>query len=772
MENARGMAATEMMGVRPRREAEEERRREPPPVPPASRLPAPVGLTGADVLLAKVRAYNPHANLARLRRAWHFAQSAHAGQKRASGEPYFIHPVSVACILADLRLDEDTIIAALLHDVVEDTPVSLDEIQAQFGEGVAMLVEGLTKIRRLDLVSKEALQAENLRKFLLAVSRDVRVLLVKLADRLHNMRTLKHVPEHKRRRIAQETMDIYAPLAMRMGLQGIREELEDLAFVELNPRAYAQILGRLRELKRERADVVEYIRGEIARVLRAHGITDAEVTGREKRPYSIWRKMEQKKLELSKVTDILGFRVIVETVDECYQALGAIHRTWPIVMGRFKDYISVPKINGYQSIHTTVRGPTGAEMELQIRTWLMHEVAEYGVAAHGLYKEARTREESERGYVPPREVEETFQWLRAIVEDLESGRTPKDILEHTRLELFTDQVFCFTPEGDVIVLPRGATAIDFAYAVHTDIGHSAVGCRINGKHASLLTRLNNGDEVRIITSQAQKVPPAAWEKVVATAKARAAIRRATREALRAEYIGLGEEMLEHWLKRLGQKYSRGRVAKVFPKLGIASVDDGLEALGRGDMQVQQVLEALGLKAEEGSAEAPLPGRRGTDFEGRLAVRDAIRVRRAPGSRHLPIVISTRTGAVPGERIVGIAEHGVITIFPIFARELERYEDVSDRKWVDVDWNAAALGGALFPARVRVVVHNEVGALARVAGIIGEHGANIENLVMTHRATDLYDFDIMVEVRNVEHLNDILFALRESSVVVEAERHVG
>ena len=734
------------------------------------------GQQDAAALLARVRSYNPRASERLITEAFHFAMQAHEGQKRASGEPYFTHPVAVAFILADLHMDDESIAAALLHDVVEDTAATLEEIGERFGPGVAKLVEGLTKIRRLDLISRAAAQAENLRKFLIAVTRDVRVLIIKLADRLHNMRTLMHVRPEKRRRIAQETMDIYAPLAARMGLHAIREELEDLAFAELNPVMRARILERLRAIRQQHADVVDMIRREIEQALAAHGITGAEVGGREKQPYSIWRKMRQKKLELAQVTDILAFRVIVEEVDDCYRALGAVHQRWKLVPGRLKDYISLPKRNGYQSIHTTVRGPTGEAMELQIRTREMHEVAERGVAAHGLYKEARTQEESEAGYVPPKEVRETFMWLNGVVEALESGHTPQEVIEHTKLELFTDQVFCFTPKGDLIVLPRGATAIDFAYAVHTAVGNSAVGCRINKRHASLLSRLNNGDEVEIITSKAQETPPEMWEKVAVTARARAAIRRATRQARRAEYIGLGEEMLEYWLTKFGQRYSRTLVARAFPRLGIDSVEDGLEALGRGALQVAEVLQALGLDEQQVREAAELPGVRATETGGWLLDRDVVVIRdvreKRLRERALPMQIAMDTGAVPGDRIIGIVEDGVIRIHPSFSRALQRYEEAGDHRWMDLGWNEQALGGRLFPARVRVVVHNEVGALAQVAGIIGEHGANIENLVMTQRASDLYNFDIVLEVRHIEHLNEILFALQQARVVVEAERQQG
>ena len=719
-------------------------------------------------LVEKVLSYDPDADEDLLHRAYVYAMKAHGDQKRASGDPYFSHPLEVAGILTDLHLDDATIATALLHDVVEDTNTTLAEIERLFGAEIAGLVEGLTKIRRLDLISREAAQAENLRKFLLAVSRDVRVLLVKLADRLHNMRTLGFMPEHKRKRIAEETMDIYAPLAGRMGLHTVREELEDLAFQVLNPQAYTQIRERLRELEAESADTLTEIQGEIEKVLKRHGVT-AQVSGRRKKPYSIWRKMRMKRLSLSQVTDIFGFRVIVDEVDECYRVLGAIHQTWKIVPGRFKDYISTPKLNGYRSIHTTVRGPKGRPVELQIRTTRMHEVAERGVAAHGIYKDARDQEESEAGVTVPAEISNAYSWLREMVERLEEGETPRGFLEHTKLELFTDQVFCFTPKGDLIVLPRGATAIDFAYAVHTDVGNATVGCRINGHHEPLLTQLNNGNEVEIITSRAQEVPPEAWEKLVVTGKARSAIRRANRLASRADYIGLGEDILERWLEKLDHKLDKGELAQAFPKLGVLDVEDGLEALGRGEIPVGDVLRAMGLDGAKGE-EAAIPGKRATDAEGQLNVRGAVIARGL--ERDLPIRISPHTGAVPGERIVGIREGGEgVTVYPIFAAALEKYEDATNR-WVDLAWNEAELDGALFPARIMVVVHNEVGALAEVARIIGERGANIENLIMTHRASDFYDFDTMIEVRDLAHLNDILASLNHSPVVSQATRFSG
>ena len=456
-------------------------------------------------LIERVKRYNPNTSEALLNRAYVYAMKAHGEQKRASGDPYFSHPLEVAAILTDLKLDDATIAAALLHDTIEDTAATRAEIDQMFGADIGALVEGLTKLKKLDLVTKEAKQAENLRKLLLAIADDVRVLLVKLADRLHNMRTLSHMPPEARRRAAEETLDIYAPLAGRMGMHEMREELEDLAFRELNPDAYKVVNERLEALESRNLGLVAEIEQQLTRKLADRGIA-AEVTGRRKRAYSIWRKMERKSVGFEQLSDIFGFRVVVKTLGECYQALGIVHTTWPVVPGRFKDYISTPKQNDYRSIHTTVIGPSQQRVELQIRTREMHQIAEYGIAAHALYKD---------GSGSPTEMlsreSSAYAWLRRTIELLAEGSNPEEFLEHTKLELFHDQVFCFTPKGKLIALPRQANAIDFAYAVHTDVGNTAVGCKINGKIAPLVSELENGDEVEIITSKAQTAPPAAWE---------------------------------------------------------------------------------------------------------------------------------------------------------------------------------------------------------------------------------------------------------------------
>lgn len=480
-------------------------------------------------LVERVQKYKPDVNEALLNKAYVYAMQKHGQQKRASGDPYISHPLEVAAILTEMRLDESTIAVALLHDTIEDTTATRQEIDDLFGEDIGALVEGLTKIKKLDLVTKKAKQAENLRKLLLAISDDVRVLLVKLADRLHNMRTLDHMSAEKRARISEETMDIYAPLAGRMGMQDMREELENLSFRHINPEAFETVTRRLEELSQRNEGLIKKIEDELRELLQAEGLKAAQVKGRQKKPYSVFRKMQSKSLSFEQLSDVWGFRIIVDDIPSCYRALGIVHTRWRVVPGRFKDYISTPKQNDYQSIHTTIVGPSRQRIELQIRTRRMNDIAEYGIAAHSLYKDGEGN--SNDTALSP--TSNAYSWLRRTIESLAEGDNPEEFLEHTKLELFQDQVFCFTPKGQLIALPRGATPIDFAYAVHTNIGDTCVGAKINGRIMPLVTRLNNGDEVEIIRSGIQ-VPPPAWEEIVVTGKARSAIRRATRAAIRKQ----------------------------------------------------------------------------------------------------------------------------------------------------------------------------------------------------------------------------------------------
>src|SRR6202790_3503540 len=553
-------------------------------------------------LIERVRQYNPNTDEDLLNRAYVYAMRAHGEQKRASGDAYFSHPLQVAAILTDLKLDDATIAAALLHDTIEDTDATRTEIDRVFGHDIGRLVEGLTKLKKLDLVSKEAKQAENLRKLLLAIADDVRVLLIKFADRLHNMRTIAYQPPESRRRTAEETLDIYAPLAGRMGMQEMREELEDLAFRELNPDAYKVLTERLETLAARSSGWITEIEQQLAKKLGDRGIA-SQVSGRRKRAYSIWRKMERKAVGFEQLSDIFGFRVVVGNLAECYQALGIVHTSWPVVPGRFKDYISTPKQNDYRSIHSTVIGPGKQRVELQIRTRAMQEIAEYGIAAHALYKD---------GVGSPTEMlsreSNAYGWLRRTIELLAEGSNPEEFLEPTKLELFHDQVFCFTPKGKLIALPRHANAIDFAYAVHTDVGNGAVGCKINGKIAPLVSELTNGDEVEIITSSAQVAPPPAWESLVRTGKSRAAIRRATRVAVRNQYAGLGRRIVERLCQRAKIAYSDEKLQGALPRLA-RPPDEGVGVGGgRGEMRAADVARAMypDYKEERAAALAQQP----------------------------------------------------------------------------------------------------------------------------------------------------------------------
>ena len=535
-------------------------------------------------LVERVRRYNPHANEDLLNRAYVFAMKAHGSQKRASGDPYFSHPLEVAAILTELKVDDATIAAAMLHDTIEDTTVTREQVDKAFGDEIGGLVDGLTKLGRLDFVTKHAEQAENFRKLLLAIADDARVLLVKLADRLHNMRTLQFMPEDKRARIAEDTLDIYAPLAGRMGMQSMRNELEDLAFRCLMPDAYKLIVTRLEAMKAKNGAIIARIAAELTDQFARRGIK-VEVKGRQKQPYSIWRKMERRSIAFEQLSDIYGFRILVDTVADCYAAVGVAHTTWPSVPGRFKDYISTPKQNDYRSIHTTVIGPGSQRVELQIRTHEMHEVAEYGIAAHAVYKDLGLSADA-----PAVSESRAYRGLRQTIEALASDDSEK-FLEHTKLELFHDQVFCFTPKGRLIALPRGATAIDFAYAVHTDVGNSAVGAKINGRIAPLISELHNGDEVLISRAEGG-APPAAWDSVVVTGRARAAIRRATREAAKAQFGGLGRQIVERAFERAGKKFTEAKLKAALSRLARASIDDVFIGVGRGEIFSTDVVRAV------------------------------------------------------------------------------------------------------------------------------------------------------------------------------------
>jgi guanosine-3',5'-bis(diphosphate) 3'-pyrophosphohydrolase len=748
-------------------------------------------------LVDRVASYYPDYDEDLLNRAYVYAMHQHRNQTRESGAPYFSHPLEVAAIVTDLKLDQDSVVAALLHDTIEDTDATRKEIDELFGPNIGHLVDGLTKLKRIDLVSKKTRQGENLRRLLLAIADDVRVLLVKLADRLHNMRTLNHVPMKKRQRIAQETMDIYAPLAGRMGMQGMREELEELAFQNLHPDAYSLIHKKLHDLQQKTSTIINEIELNVVGNLAQANIA-AVVKSRNKRPYSVFRKMERNSVSFEQLSDVIGFRVIVDRVEHCYQALGVVHTRWPAVPERFKDYISTPKQNDYRSIHTTVVGPSQQRVELQIRTHEMNEIAEQGIAAHSLYKDgvysASVGTAVMRGDMGGADSaaamtseSRAYSWLRRTVESLSDRDHPDDVLEQARLELFLDQVFCFTPKGRLIALPQGATAIDFAYAVHTDIGNSCVGCRINGLASPVVSRLKNGDEVQIIRAEGQ-APPTAWENVVTTGKARAGIRRATRAARTKQYSGLGEKILTTAFKRAGHKFDRVQLEAVLAKLAHNSADDAIAAVGRGELPADDVLKSVYpdyqkdrvARGKSASGEGwfnlagvanimfRIPGRRREKYaDAAKKLANAIPIRGAAGD--LPVKLDPEGGAVPGDRIVGILTPGEgVTVYPIQAEALQQFEDSADQ-WLDLRWDIDTENPERFPAKIRVIAVNAPGTLAEISDIMATSDANIATILLSQPDPGLSQMIFGVEVWDLNHLNRVARELRALAVVSEVDR---
>ncbi len=721
-----------------------------PPLPAAEASPVVRadrnGVVPVETLTALVRAYNPRSNSGLIAAAYEYGIRMHDGQFRTSGEPYFSHPVAVAILLAEQRLDDASIITALLHDVIEDTGSTYMEISLRFGDEIAQLVDGVTKLTNLELGSVENAQAENFRKLLMAMSKDLRVLLVKLADRLHNMRTIRALKPEKQLRKARETMDIFAPLAGRMGMQWMRDELEDIAFRILNPEARSSIIRRFVTLRNETGDVIPKITEDIRLALAGAGVR-AEVFGREKKPYSVWRKMEEKKEGFSRLSDIYGFRIITRSVEDCYTALGAVHQRWRAVPGRFKDYISQPKSNGYRSIHTTVSGRDGKRVEVQIRTNEMHAVAETGVAAHWSYKDGQRFEN-------PFAVD-PFRWLNGVTERLDEAEDGSDFLEHMKLEMFTDQVFCFTPKGDVVKLPRGATPIDFAYAIHTRIGNSTVGAKVDGRRVPLWTKLRNGQSVVIIRAEGQR-PQASWEDMVVTGRAKSAIRRSLREEQRATLVRLGREIARVALERVGKKATDKALDTAARRLGLEDAEEVLARLGGAELTGRDLVTALYPEL----------------------VRDAGQPA-GPEDKTTPVVIGLGSGQearpahccnpIPGERIVGIAVRGRgVMIHAIDCGELVGFEDEPDR-WVDLRWADGGLPRA-HVARIEITMANDSGVLGRICTLIGEQRANITDIAFTERKPDFYRTVVDIEVRDMEHLSNVLTAIDADSDVAQVRRY--
>jgi guanosine-3',5'-bis(diphosphate) 3'-pyrophosphohydrolase len=713
-------------------------------------------------LVSKVKAYDPKADVDLLECAYDLAKEAHITQLRDSGEPYISHPLEVATMLADMRLDQSTIITALLHDTVEDTEVTLAQIRQLFGDEVASLVDGVTKLTRIEsqTSSSKAKQAENFRKLVLAMSNDIRVLLVKLADRVHNMRTLVSVKsEEKRRRIARETLDIFAPLAERIGMMNFKDELEDYSFQVLNPDARDSILARLRFLQhKDGKDIIPPIVQGLTKLLRKEGI-HVEVSGRVKKAHSIWRKMHQKNISIEQLADVMAFRVVVESIPDCYRVLGVLHSKFSVVPGRFKDYISTPKQNNYQSLHTGIIGPSNQRIEIQIRTREMHEVAELGVAAHWQYKQGvggrRTKKEKQE--------KTDYRWLRSLLEILENAAGPEEFLEHTKLEMFQDQVFCFTPAGDLITLPQGATPIDFAYAIHSEVGNHCVATKINGRMMPLRTILQNGDQVEITTSKSQSPSPS-WERFVVTGKARANIRRFIRTQKRDQYLNLGRSIVQKAFEHEHLEFSEKQIVKVLSQFHCEAIEDLYAQIGEGLLNSYDVIKAV-----HPSFSAPkkkidlIPTDEQPVWQDKLT---AVSIRGLiPG---MAVHYARCCHPLPGDRIVGIIMTGRgVTIHTYDCDTLKNFSNEPER-WIDLAW-ASQQEDQKFVGRLHVVLNNQQGALANLTTTIAKNFGNIVNLKVTNRTELFFEFNIDLEVRNADHLSEITASLRASPVVHSVDR---
>lgn len=688
-------------------------------------------------LVDRVLSYDPDADEALLNRAYVFSVNAHGSQKRASGDPYFSHPIEVAGILTDLHLDDETIATAILHDTIEDTVATPEEIQRLFGANVARMVDGVTKLSKIEAQSETERSAENLRKFLLAMSDDIRVLLVKLADRLHNMRTLHFIKNpDKRKRIARETLDIYAPLAERIGMYEFMKEMQSLAFRELEPEAWESITKRLDSLKIEGEDRIAKIASGL-KLLLARGGIEAEVTGREKHPYSIWKKMSERHVSLEQLSDIMAFRATVDTEEECYRALGVIHRRWPMVPGRFKDYISTPKRNGYRSLHTSVIHAENMRVEIQIRTADMHAQAEYGLAAHWAYKQDAVRPDTQ------------VSWIRDLIEILDHADSPEELLEHTRMAMYQDRIFAFSPKGELIQLPKGSTPIDFAYAVHSNIGDQAVGAKVNGQVVPLRTEIQQGDQVQILRSKAQE-PQANWLNFAITGKARAAIRRHIRHKERDETIALGRKLYDEIVTRLPAPAGASALKDALKRLKLQDEAALMEAIARRKLTDAQVMEAV------------MPGSATGDEHEHPPQQHAIEIKGLTPGVAFDFAVDCRP--IPGDRIVGLRRPG--QPIEVHAIECAHLADSDEEDWIDLTWGDKAEGGV---ARIAVTLKNEPGALGAIATLIGQHKANILGIRMDNRDTTFHTNAIELEVRNAAHLMRLLAALRAADVVSSAER---
>lgn len=710
----------------------------------------------SKTLHASIESYYPDYDKKLLDKALAFGEEAHSKQIRASGEPYFTHPIQVATILTELKLDMASIITALLHDTVEDTSVTYEDLEKEFGEEVAKLVDGVTKLTKLELKSdaESHKQAENFRKLLVAMSEDIRVLLVKLADRTHNMRTINHIKPHKRKRIGQETLDIYAPLAERIGIQQLKDELQDMSFAVLHPDVRESIINRLNFLRQKGKNGVSNTIREVKDLLQKNNL-DSKILWREKKPCSIWNKMQRKNISFEQLADIIAFRVFVNSVSECYQVLGILHSNYHVVPERFRDFISTPKANGYQSLHTTIIGPEKQPIEIQIRTNLMHETAELGVAAHWSYKQGKSVLDEGTEY----------RWIRELLEILSHSDSPDEFMENTKLEMYHDQVFCFTPRGDLIALPRDATPVDFAFSLHSNIGYNCTGAKVNGRIVPLKYKLHNGDQVEIIRSK-NKTPSPAWEKFVVTGKARAEVRKFVRASQRDEYIQLGSAILLKYFKKEGFELDEKKIEAKLESFNKKKLNDLYSEVGEGLISRADVLKAVHPEhkviRDKRTKSFFFFNRRGKEIkEEAITIKGLI-----PG---MAVHFAGCCHPLPGDKIIGIVTTGKgVTVHTKDCDTLTSFADMPER-WIEVSWEQDDSNDAVHVGRLKILLSHESGSLATLTNEIAKGEGNISNLKITHRSADFFELIVDIGVQNVRHLNNIIANLRARSCVHSVER---
>lgn len=708
----------------------------------------------SDLRKKCVELFGKH-NIKKFDKAFEIANKAHEGQKRLSGVPYILHPIAVAEILLELKLDPTTIITAILHDTLEDTKLTFDQLKEEFGQDTAQLVDGVTKLTRIEYQNVQVKQAENFRKLLLAISQDIRVLLVKLADRLHNMRTLEHVSSvDKRLRIAHETMEIYALLAERIGIYRFKNELQDLAFSVLHPEIKKSIENRLAFLRKKGEPMVKTIQSELSSLIDGHGIAH-EIQGREKTCCSIWQKMEHKNVTFEQLADIMAFRIITENVEDCYAVLGRIHTRYHSIPGTFKDHISTPKINGYQSLHTVVMGPDQNCIEIQIRTKEMHQIAELGVAAHWAYKQNVDAKKTQG---------RKYRWIRELLHIMENAASPEEFLENTKLEMYYDQVFCFTPKGELVALPKNSTPVDFAFAVHSKVGLSCIGAKINGVISPLKTVLQNGDQVEIICSKTP-MPSPAWEKFVVTGKAKAAIRKFIRSKQRDEYMSLGQALLMKAFKQVNKSFDTKLLQENLPNLKLNSLDEIFALVGEGVLETHEILKIL-YPNERYKKKSKNPfsffkfRKRKEKPENKLPLKGLI-----PG---MAVHFASCCNPVPGDKIVGIVNTGRgISIHTMDCTALEGYA-LQPERWIDVSWEGT--GDEYYNGQIKTTILNETGCLASVANAISQASANIADFRIVGRSIDFFEVLIDIEVKGVGHLANIIASLRTIPCVHNVDRN--